>query len=182
MKAEIEGKTTYVDKRSVSKLGSVRPRVSLETEQPKGSKGGLVVALLLFLVLVAGGAGAAYYFLVYVKQGGPGPSTRKPAVVKPPGDKGKGPAAPVSMEPRWFTGTYLGLVPEGEEEPLSGALIFKSAEEETVYLVLPPKMQDTAKIYILDQKYKFKFKPDAEFARTRRLTLSMIKGRIKEVD
>lgn len=186
MKLEVEGTNLYkTTQRGVTKVvpkSSKAPKAP-ELEEKKKSRG-LLVVFVLFLLLAAGG-GAAWFFLLHKNPGNlaavkrllglAGPSKDAPA-----DEEEKEPAPEASLEPRWFTGTFVGENTE-EEGELRGALVFQAEGEEPVYIV-PPEGQDLASAYFKGLKYTFKFKPDAGFAKSRRLTLAMLEEPIQEVE
>jgi hypothetical protein len=187
MKQEIEGKTTWVDRRGSPKVPGVKPKRPI-TQEKKGGHG-VLWGVLFLLVLLAGGAAAAVHFgVIQIPEGFDFGGGKTPDAGG--GDKG-GPAPESktvipkeerSYEPRTFQGTYVGVNLNDPDERLSGSLIFESKKGETVYIVLPEAARDTAKVYVKGKTYRFTFEPDDQFYEIKRLTLSMLDGHIEPID
>jgi hypothetical protein len=120
---------------------------------------GLVVIVVVFLVIEPAGK---------TSEGGSAPAPppvkkvaepEVPDEPEPPDEPPPPPKKPekiISYQPRWFTGTYLGLNKDIENVP-KDCLIFVSDNNQNVFIKGLPDL------YHVGKKYRFRFKPQKRF-------------------
>ncbi|MHC4779121.1 MAG: zinc ribbon domain-containing protein [Planctomycetota bacterium] len=166
MKHQLDGTVSEpVGRRHVTKAKAKTTLQMRPDPEPSGGGGGKLLLVGLVVLLIIGGAAGAFYFIVYpdldlkalfgdsgkgetpvAPDGAPSKGEGSSPEKKPDSSTGKKSPPPPSKGPRWFTGKYTGLAP-------NGSMVFESPTQETVFIVLPSGNESLAKTYTKGKTY-----------------------------